>query len=311
MAKEKATVQTGVDGSEVFQSPQIQVKFDKPSGTIVRNGKTIQKFEPAVAKLVIEFDPVTKKSVLINQKLNADGSPKPLDANDKVAEIGIAGKWSGIDTTNFPGLDRQLQDKNSRANKDIDKQIIDTFKEGYKAKYGEEPTATAISEGIARFTENRFKPAAVASSANIGAKDNEADRSDGTDGEGTLSGVTGGNLENTQRLDQIQSIAGKGGPDNGDMRYPLGAKRTNQDYIRFGAIKYEKKEMDSSTSGSTFTGGGSRWGQDRQLSIIGGTVSLPIQSGITDSISVGWNEDTMNPIQMMGAEVAEGFSRRS
>ena len=97
MAKEKATVQTGVDGSEVFQSPQIQVKFDKPSGTIVRNGKTIQKFEPAVAKLVIEFDPVTKKSVLINQKLNADGSPKPLDANDKVAEIGIAGKWSGID----------------------------------------------------------------------------------------------------------------------------------------------------------------------------------------------------------------------
>ena len=307
MAKEKATVQTGVDGSEVFQSPQIQVKFDKPSGTIVRNGKTIQKFEPAVAKLVIEFDPVTKKSVLINQKLNADGSPKPLDPNDKVAEIGIAGKWSGIDTTNFPGLDRQLQDKNSRANKDIDKQIIDTFKEGYKAKYGEEPTATAISEGIARFTENRFKPAAVASSANIGAKDNEADRSDGTDDEGTLSGVTGGNLENTQRLDQIQSIAGKGGPDNGDMRYPLGAKRTNQDYIRFGAIKYEKKEMDSSTSGSTFTGGGSRWGQDRQLSIIGGTVSLPIQSGITDSISVGWNEDTMNPIQMMGAEVAEGF----
>ena len=148
MAKEKATVQTGVDGSEIFQSPQIQVKFNKPSGTIVRDGKTLQKYEPAVAKLVLQFDPVTKRSVLINQKLNADGSPKPLDPNDKVGEIGIAGKWSGIDTTNFPGLDKVLQDKNSRANKDIDKQIIDTFKEGYKAKYGEDPTPEAISEGI-------------------------------------------------------------------------------------------------------------------------------------------------------------------
>ena len=97
MAKEKATVQTGVDGSEVYQSPQIQVKFDKPSGTIVRNGKTLQKYEPAVAKVVVQFDPVTKKSTLITQKLNADGSAKPLDANDKAGEIGIAGKWSGID----------------------------------------------------------------------------------------------------------------------------------------------------------------------------------------------------------------------
>ena len=307
MAKEKATVQTGVDGSEVFQSPQIQVKFNKPSGTIVRDGKTLQKYEPAVAKLVLQFDPVTKRSVLINQKLNADGSPKPLDPNDKVGEIGIAGKWSGIDTTNFPGLDKVLQDKNSRANKDIDKQIIDTFKEGYKAKYGEDPTPEAISEGIARFTENRFKPEAVASAANTGGKDDGTGRSDGTTGEGFLSGLTGGNLKNTQKLDQINSIAGKGGEDSEDMRYPLGAKRTDQDYIRFGAIKYEKKEMDSSTEGSTFTGGGSRWGTDRQLEIIGGTVSLPIQSGITDSIGVGWNDDTMNPMQMMGAEAGEGF----
>ena len=67
MAKEKATIQTGVDGSEVYQSPQIQVKFDKPSGTIVRNGKTLQKYEPAVAKVVVQFDPVTKKSTLITQ----------------------------------------------------------------------------------------------------------------------------------------------------------------------------------------------------------------------------------------------------
>ena len=307
MAKEKATVQTGVDGSEVYQSPQIQVKFDKPSGTIVRNGKTLQKYEPAVAKVVVQFDPVTKKSTLITQKLNADGSAKPLDSNDKAGEIGIAGKWSNIDTTNFPGLDKVLQDKNSRANKDIDKQIIDTFKEGYKAKYGEDPTPEQISEGIARFNENRFKAAAIASTANTGGKDDGTDRSDGTSGEGFLSGTTDGNLKNTQKLDQINTIAGKGGEESEDMRYPLGAKRTDQDYIRFGAIKYEKKEMDSSTEGSTFTGGGSRWGDDRKLEIIGGTVSLPIQSGITDSIGVGWNDDTMNPMQMMGAEVGEGF----
>ncbi len=308
MAKEKATVQTGVDGSEVFQSPQIQIKYNKPSGSYVRDGKTLQKYESAVAKVVLQFDPVIKKSVLINQKLNADGSSKPLDVNDKVGTIGIAGKWSDIDTTNFPGLDKELQNKNSRANKDIDKQIIDTFKEGYKAKYGEEPNAQAISEGISRFTENRFKPEAVDSNANTGGKDDETNRSDGTSsGEGVLSGLTGGNLKNTQKLDQITAIAGKGGPDNGDMRYPLGAKQTDQDYIRFGAIKYEKKEMDSSTEGSTFSGGGSKWGADRQLKIIGGTVSLPIQSGITDSVGVGWNDDNMNPMQMMGAEVGEKF----
>tara|TARA_B100000902_G_C27312711_1_gene919365 strand:+ start:63 stop:1565 length:1503 start_codon:yes stop_codon:yes gene_type:complete len=313
MAKEKAKVTTGLDGRDNYQSPQFQVKYQKPAGTYTRGGQTRTRYENASAKLVLQFDPVTKTSVLVNQRLDSNGAPLPLVDSDKVASVGMDGKWTDINTTNFPGLDKELQNKNSRVNKDIDNQIISTYQEGYAEQFGSQPDRATTETGIGRSTEKRFQADAIPSKASTGAKEEYASpRSRGgqgnTDGVGgVLSGLSQGDL-NTFKGIPAKPI-GKSGDD---LRYPIG--NVDGDFIRFGAIEYKAKSgghqgTGEDKKGTVFSAGGSRFGDanGRKLKIIGSTVSLPIQSGIQDSVSVGWNEDTMNPIQAAGAGLGKAL----
>lgn len=68
----------------------------------------------------------------------------------------------------------------------------------------------------------------------------------------------------------------------------------NMDYILFEAKKYGTKTFDSSTFGF-----GTRSNEG-----IGESVKLPIQPSISDGNSVGWNEQTMNPAQIAGADIS-------
>ena len=82
-----------------------------------------------------------------------------------------------------------------------------------------------------------------------------------------------------------------------DLIYPEN-RSENSDYISFTALEYSAKAINNNDSGFSFGA--------RQTKKVGGTVALPIQSGIADSFSTGWNEDTMNPLQAEGAKIAKG-----
>jgi hypothetical protein len=89
--------------------------------------------------------------------------------------------------------------------------------------------------------------------------------------------------------------------DFGTMQYPLSIA-AGQDVIQFTALSYAVKEI----SGFSFSGRdrvpvGTTGGRSK------GTVTLPIQSGIKDSNTAGWGEDTMNPLQAMLAKSALGL----
>ena len=82
-----------------------------------------------------------------------------------------------------------------------------------------------------------------------------------------------------------------------DLIYP--EKRSDDaDYIAFTALEYSARAINNDSSGFSFGA--------RETKKVGGTVALPIQSGIADSFSTGWNEDTMNPLQAAGAKIAKG-----
>lgn len=76
-----------------------------------------------------------------------------------------------------------------------------------------------------------------------------------------------------------------------DMQYPQNIS-DGQDVITFTALTYASKNItgfsfdDRPRVKTGATGGRSK-----------GTVTLPIQSGIKDSNSAGWGEDTMNPLE--------------
>jgi hypothetical protein len=89
----------------------------------------------------------------------------------------------------------------------------------------------------------------------------------------------------------------------GKIVYPESSETSKLfDYIEFTAYEYGKSTINSG-------GIGIDRGQDGQTRSVGyeaGSVRLPIQSGITDSNSVGWNEQSANSLQLMGAQVSLG-----
>ena len=83
-----------------------------------------------------------------------------------------------------------------------------------------------------------------------------------------------------------------------NLKYPEDIA-SDQDVIQFTALKYEAKAIE----GFSF-GGRDRVAAGSKGSRSLGTVTLPIQSGIKDSNTAGWGEDTMDPEKMAAAGLA-------
>ena len=81
----------------------------------------------------------------------------------------------------------------------------------------------------------------------------------------------------------------------GVVTYPINFPK-NMDHILFEEVTYGGRTFDSKTF--TFA--------DRKLDPSGNKVMLPIQTGISDANTVGWNEEAFNPAQVAGAQLAVG-----
>jgi hypothetical protein len=91
----------------------------------------------------------------------------------------------------------------------------------------------------------------------------------------------------------------------GNHRYPktMNTSGEKQDVITFTQRVY------TPPSGLSGTGnpGGTLLGSKEQKGTILGTVTLPIQPTISDSNSVSWQQDTLNPLEMAGIQFSESF----
>ena len=89
--------------------------------------------------------------------------------------------------------------------------------------------------------------------------------------------------------------ASEAGNLTSDLRYPFNSPSyLESDYVRFSAIKYEPAQFSSNSFAISYNPG----------EVLGASVYLPIQGGISDSNGVGWNEEVINPMQIAGAEIA-------
>ena len=85
-------------------------------------------------------------------------------------------------------------------------------------------------------------------------------------------------------------------------RYPINQKDTNNfDYLKITCYDYESGLFtDDDSSQSIFK----IKDLDKRVKTRRGVISLPIQPGISESNSVGWGNDELNPIQLAGANLA-------
>lgn len=99
-------------------------------------------------------------------------------------------------------------------------------------------------------------------------------------------------------FDQTQnSLSG----DGGQLRYPL-SNDGKYDYLKISTHELIRN--------ANLLGGGdlSVAGPEEQISgAIGPTIALPMQPGISDSNSVDWGADQLNPLQLVGARTAAGL----
>jgi hypothetical protein len=96
-----------------------------------------------------------------------------------------------------------------------------------------------------------------------------------------------------------------------DLVYPQ--KMSNQDYILFNILRYNKRKI-STTNLFTFD---TRYDAQKSLDqltdsnnqklLLKGSIRLPIQSGISDSNSVAWNEDKMNILELGAAGISNAL----
>ena len=87
--------------------------------------------------------------------------------------------------------------------------------------------------------------------------------------------------------------------------YPTDLSNNQQDYIHFSMIEYGGRELLPFSIESGSLGSRRKFGRDERGNLkILGTVTLPIQPTITDVNSVDWQNDTLNPLELVGAEVS-------
>lgn len=97
---------------------------------------------------------------------------------------------------------------------------------------------------------------------------------------------------------ETESLSRSSFPKN--LRYPADLQIAQQDVIKFNMIKYSPRKFKSGEG--TINPIQERRGITEQLII--GSVFLPIPGGISDTNSVTWGSDTMDPIQSALANVA-------
>ena len=82
--------------------------------------------------------------------------------------------------------------------------------------------------------------------------------------------------------------------DYGDYFYPEDIRSNKQDRIRFTMRRSEGSDIDPNLGSKTTF-------QKTNKSAISGSVTLPMQPGITDANAVDWNPQQLNAVQAFGA----------
>lgn len=251
-------------------------------GDTVYVSPTIKMATKQNIEYVSVYNPKTKETHLFRQRYSITG-PTVIDYDQD-----YIGKRNADNTyTTNADTSAGFMNDESRSALANDKAVQDslennrnyTYRTGYALDNdGEKPTPVQTSEALI-----------IPSTPDPPTADPQTgDADDGGDGStlATLQSVVDDN--------GVQQAAEAGNLSE-DLRYPVGSPTyLRSDYIRFSAVKYEPASISTDTFAISFNTG----------EVLGASVYLPIQGGISDSNGVGWNEEVINPIQVAGANLA-------
>ncbi len=238
--------------------------------------------------LVTVFDPSTQTTFVYEQKyIPGTTIAAGRTANDIVATAGTNGVYKPTSNASNDLAYLIANDKNLKSN--LDKQTRFAITKGITQVEGKPPSSAKVDSTFGRLAGAGSNPNTatppVTSTDTTGGQESSAERID-------LTGVPDIELKG-ESARQLASSS---------LKYPLessinGGNTNKSDYIAFTAIEYGNKGFKDNDIFKLGT---------RNNKNLGKTVYLPIQPQIVDNNSVRWNEGTLNPLQIAGANIAMG-----
>lgn len=150
-----------------------------------------------------------------------------------------------------------------------------------------------------------------------GANDSQINQLNNGNVSAGIASTSTGSATPEQLEKQVEGLDDNRSPDKyGNLRYPLTitAEGKTQDYIQFTMIEYQPKKLNTDIASQLKSGLSKKsLFSDNSKStkvgnqVIGGTVTLPIQPSITDTNSVSWNDQTINPFTAAVSGFATGL----
>lgn len=209
-----------------------------------------------------------------------DGKYEPVDLGKRFLD----GKRPNGDPTLFSDLMGEMSN-NANVIASLDANRKYTYQTGFQLKNQRKPTDQEIVDAL------NVPP--------DGDGSNPDDPPAAGDGGGGGDGDAPPRAVLVESMESSNALTGESGSSNfsaTDLRYPLGVPDiVKMDYVRFTALDYAPSAVNSSGNFGVKQG---------KNEILGSSVYLPIQGTIADANGVGWNEETLNPLQIFGAGVA-------
>lgn len=197
---------------------------------------------------------------------------------------------------------RETYRTDSKGNNDVKIQDVTVDKDGKVVSANTLSTASADEKKalanpdsqLSKAIEQQVKTVSddLAKNNIDGVTKDTIDKAGGASGNDAPEPEQGDSTEAPESDTQTPSAGGSG------LRYPK-TLPADQDCIQFTALKYEAKQVEGlsfSARERVSVGGGSARSQ--------GTVTLPIQSGIEDSNNATWQDDSMDPLQLIKAGIS-------
>lgn len=279
----KTAVEGG--GEQVFVSPPAKLTgyVPPPKGAVgnARRGRTES------VNYVTVVNPTTGKTDVYLQEYNLLGQRQQLDPDKKIASRNADGTYEPSTwAQNKDNLDPAILNSlvnNERTQGSLDNTRNYTWDNGKTQQNGGTPP-TAVEKAAFRGDSPDEQSGQNPNNPANGGQDGDDGTNQSTD------------LSSSLQTGDIQGLSASSASLKADLYYPLNSAKLETDYIKFSALEYKPAKVSNASFAVQYT----------ENTVIGKSVYLPLQGTLSDTNSVGWNEESLNAGQIMQAGVAMG-----
>ncbi len=271
----------GSEGTQVFVSPPAKLTgyVPPPPGSTGRS----RRGRTESVNYVTVVNPTSGKTDVYLQEYNLLGQRQPLDPDKRIASRNEDGSyepspWAEKEDNLNPAILKSLVN-NERTQSSLDNTRNYTWDNGKTQQNGgTAPTAVEKAE---------FRGDSPDEQSGQNPNNPQNGGQDGDDGTNTSSSLQTGD---------IQGLSASSASLKADLYYPLNSAKLESDYIKFSALEYKPAKVSNASFAVQYT----------ENTVIGKSVYLPLQGTLSDTNSVGWNEESLNAGQIAQAGIAMG-----